>query len=159
GEGRGGDLGISIDYNIDLFDGTTIDRMIGHLANILEGVAKDASRRVADIPMLPDEERQTLLVGWNDAAAAYSTDDCVHDLFEGVADASPDAVAVVSGAARLTFRELDARANQLARHLRSLGVGVESVVGLCLGRKVEWIVAMLAILKAGGAYVPLDPTY
>jgi amino acid adenylation domain-containing protein/non-ribosomal peptide synthase protein (TIGR01720 family) len=159
GEGRDGALGISIDYNVDLFDGTTIDRMIGHLANLLTAVARDPSRKVADIPMLPAEERERLVVGWNDTAAAYSTDDCVHELFEATADATPDALAVASGEARLTFRELDARANRVAHHLRRLGVGPESVVGICLGRSVEWIVAMLGILKAGGAYVPLDPTY
>ena len=159
GEGRRGDLGISIDYNIDLFDGSTIERMIGHLASILRAIAKDASRKVSEIPMLSDEERQTLLVRWNETDAAASTDDCVHELFEARADAHPDALAVASGASRLTFKELDERANRLARHLRSHGVGPESVVGLHLGRSIETIVAILGILKAGGAYVPLDPAY
>ena len=159
GEGKDGGLGVSIEYNLDLFEGATIDRMVSHLAALLEGIAKDASRRITDIPMLPEDERQKLLVAWNDTAASYSVDDCVHELFEAQAEATPAAVAVASGAARLTFHELDARANRLAHHLRGKGVGPESVVGLCLGRSVEVVVAMLGILKAGGAYVPLDPTY
>jgi amino acid adenylation domain-containing protein/non-ribosomal peptide synthase protein (TIGR01720 family) len=159
GEGKDGALGVSIEYNIDLFDGATIDRMVGHLSALLEGIGKDASRRIADLGMLSEEERQTVLVTWNDTAAAYSTDDCVHELFEAQAEATPSAVAVASGAARLTFAELDSRANRLAHHLRGKGVGPESVVGLCLGRSVEIVVALLGILKAGAAYVPLDPTY
>jgi len=159
GEGKDGALGVSIEYNVDLFDGTTIDRMVGHLSALLEGIAKDASRRVADLAMIPDDERQEVLVTWNDTAASYSTDDCVHELFEAQAEVTPDAIAVTSGAAHLTFRQLDARANRLAHYLRSQGVGPESVVGLCLGRSVEVIVALLGILKAGGAYLPLDPTY
>ncbi|APR77526.1 Malonyl CoA-acyl carrier protein transacylase [Minicystis rosea] len=159
GEGRDGALGISIDYNVDLFDGATIDRMLGHLGNLLEAVARDASREVQDIPMLPDAERQTLLMAWNETTPSYSADECVHELFEAVADATPEAIAVVSGSTRLTFRALEERANRLARHLRRHGVGAESVVGLCHGRSVDIVVGILGILKAGAAYVPLDPSH
>jgi amino acid adenylation domain-containing protein/non-ribosomal peptide synthase protein (TIGR01720 family) len=159
GEGRGGEIGLSIDYNTDLFDGPTIDRMIAHLGNLLGAIAENGARKVADLPMLPAEEREALLVRWNDTAASYSTDECVHELFEAQVDAHPDALAAASGAARLTYRELESRANRLAHYLRARGVGPESVVGLCHGRSLGVVVGILGILKAGGAYVPLDPAF
>jgi amino acid adenylation domain-containing protein/non-ribosomal peptide synthase protein (TIGR01720 family) len=158
GETPGG-LGVSIEYNTDLFDAATIERMLGHLATLLEGVAKSPDRRLGDLPLLRDEERQRLLGAWNDTAATFSTDEAIHELFEAQVDATPDRMALVAGLDRLTFGELDRRANRLAHHLRARGVGPESVVGLAVSRSAGMIVGLLAILKAGGAYVPLDPAY
>ena len=152
-------LGVSIEYNADLFDASTIERMLGHLGTLLESVAKTPSARLGDLQLLRDEERQRLLGTWNDTAAAFSTDEAIHELFEAQVDATPELPALVAGHDRLTFRELDRRANQLAHHLRGLGVGPESVVGLAVSRSAGMIVGLLGILKAGGAYVPLDPAY
>ncbi|MEO5731668.1 MAG: amino acid adenylation domain-containing protein, partial [Byssovorax sp.] len=152
-------LGVSIEYNADLFDASTIERMLGHLGTLLESVAKTPSARLGELQLLRDEERQRLLGAWNDTAAAFSTDEAIHELFEAQADATPEQLALVAGHDRLTFRELDRRANQLAHHLRGLGVGPESVVGLAVSRSAGMIVGLLGILKAGGAYVPLDPAY
>ncbi len=159
GEAGGGGLGVSIEYNSDLFEAATVDRMMGHLATLLAGVAADARRPVRDLPMLSDEERRQVLVEWTDTAAAYSIDACAHELFEEQADATPEATALVAGAERVTFRALDARANRLARHLLRSGTGTESVVGICVSRSAETVVALLAVLKAGAAYLPLDPRY
>ena len=108
-------------------------------------------------PLLTEAERRRILIDWNDTAVEYPRDRCVHQLFEDRAAVSPDAVAVVCGNRSLTYAQLNARANQLARHLRAMGVTAESRVGLRLLRSPEMIVAILGILKAGGAYVPLDP--
>ncbi len=156
-EARGGGIGVSIQYNRDLFEAATIERMMGHLATLLAGIAGEAERRVSDLPMLAEEERH-LLAQWNDTAGAPAVDVCVHELFERQARATPDAIALVSRLSRLTFRELDARANRLAHHLRGKGVGAESVVGLCVSRRSR-VGGLLGILKAGGAYLPLDPAY
>ena len=104
-------------------------------------------------------EYKQLLVDWNDTAADYPRDNCIHKLFEQQALRTPDAIAVVYGDDSLTYRQLDHRANHLAHHLRSIGVGSDGLVALCLERSHELVVAMLGILKAGGAYVPLDPEY
>ncbi len=158
GETPGG-LGVSIEYNTDLFDASTIERMLGHLGTLLDSVAKAPDARLADLPLLRDDERQRLLGAWNDTAATFSTDEAIHELFEAQVDATPDRMALVAGLDRLTFGELDRRANRLAHHLQARGVGPESVVGLAVSRSAGMIVGLLGILKAGGAYVPLDPAY
>jgi amino acid adenylation domain-containing protein/non-ribosomal peptide synthase protein (TIGR01720 family) len=158
GETPGG-LGVSIEYNTDLFDASTIERMLGHLGALLEGVAKTPEKRLGDLPLLREEERQRLLVRWNDTAAAFSTDEAIHELFEAQVDATPERMALVAGLDRITFSDLDRRANRLAHHLRARGVGPESVVGLAVSRSAGMIVGLLGILKAGGAYVPIDPAY
>src|SRR5262249_42932906 len=114
---------------------------------------------IDELPLLTESERHQLLVEWNDTATDYPQDRCIHQLFEEQVTRTPYAVAVVFADERLSYRELDERANQLARHLRGLGVGPEAVVGLCLERSPEMVIALLAILKAGGAYLPLDPDY
>ena len=111
------------------------------------------------MPILTESERHQLLVEWNDTAADYPKDKCIHKLFEEQADYAPDATAVEFEGQRLTYRELNARANQLGRHLMSLGAGPEALVGICVERSIEMIVGLLGILKAGAAYVPLDPSY
>jgi len=133
--------------------------MAGHWQTLLEGIVADPKQRLSDLPLLTEADRQQLLVEWNDTRRAYPRDQCIHELFEGQVERTPDAVAVVFENSQLTYRELNQRANQLARHLQALGVGPEVLVGICMERSLEMMIALLGTLKAGGAYVPLDPTY
>lgn len=145
-------------YSTDLFDAGTIGRMIGHYGNLLAGIAADPARPIAELPWLDAAERHRLLVEWN-ATAALPADRCFHQIFERQAALHPDAPALVFEAGCMSYRELNQRANQLAHHLRGLGVGPEIQAGLCVERSPEMIIGLLGILKAGGAYVPLDPGY
>ncbi|HYG64496.1 MAG TPA: amino acid adenylation domain-containing protein, partial [Thermoanaerobaculia bacterium] len=147
------------EYDTDLFDGTTVDRFLNQLETLLAAAVTDPGRPLADVPLLAAAERHQTLVEWNGAVTPYPRDATVHQLFEEQADRDPGAVAVVSPAGTMSYGELEARANRLAHSLRAWGVGPEMLVGLCLERSAEMVVAMLAILKAGGAYVPLDPAY
>ncbi|RKH54152.1 non-ribosomal peptide synthetase, partial [Corallococcus llansteffanensis] len=148
-----------LEYATDLFDTSTVTRMMRHLRLLVEGFVATPDRRVSSLPLLAEDERQQVLVEWN-ATHEPLPEAFVHVLFEAQARRVPDALAVVApGEARLTYGELDAQANQLAHHLRSLGVGPEVLVGVCLERTPRLLVALLGILKAGGAYVPLDPSY
>ena len=146
-------------YNTDLFEAATISRMLGHFGNLLEAVVANPERRLSDLPFLGEAERQQLLVQWNDTKADYSKDLCIHQLFELQVERTPDAIAVVFEDEQLTYGELNRRANQLAHHLRALGVKPEIPVGICLEHSAEMVVGLLGILKAGGVYVPLDPAY
>jgi amino acid adenylation domain-containing protein len=146
-------------YNTDLFDLATIERMASHFENLLLAVVDNPQQLVSELPLLGAAERQQLLVEWNDTATDYPRDKCIHQLFEQQVEQTPDAVAVVFEDERLTYQELNQRANQLAHHLHSLGVKLEVLVGICVERSIEMVVGLLGILKAGGAYVPLDPTY
>ncbi|WP_244237085.1 non-ribosomal peptide synthetase [Corallococcus llansteffanensis] len=148
-----------LEYPADLFDLFTVELLWERYVRLLEGIAADPSQRVTELPLLSDAERQRMLVTWNDTHEPFAQDASLHGLFEAQAARTPDAVAVVAGESRLTYAELDARANQLAHHLRTLGVGPEVRVGLCTERSVELVVGMLGVLKAGGAFVPLDPAY
>src|SRR5262249_9500888 len=130
-----------------------------HYQVLLEGMVSEPGRRVSELPLLTAAERHQLLVAWNATEADPPHDRCIHELFEAQVEKTPEAVAVVFEEQRLTYRQLNARANQLGHHLRSLGVGPEVLVGLCVERSLEMVVGLLGILKAGGAYVPLDPTY
>lgn len=145
------------DYSTDLFDAETIERMAGHWQTLLEGIVNDPAQRIAELPLLTELERQQLLIEWNSTQTAYAGDRCIHLLFEEQVERTPSAEAVFFEGERLTYQELDQRANQLAHHLQKLGVGPDVLVGLCLERSVEMLVGLLGILKAGGAYVPLDP--
>jgi amino acid adenylation domain-containing protein len=147
-----------VEYKTALFSRATIERMIGHLRTLLEAVVRDPEQRLAELPLLTLAEKRQLVV-WNDTAAPYPADQCIHHLFEAQVDKTPDAIAVECEDARLTYAELNGQSNQLAHHLRALGVGPEVRVGLCVERSLEMVVGLLAILKAGGAYVPLDPSY
>ncbi len=140
-------------------DAPVASRLVRHLRTLLLGMSSQPEAQLDRLPLLPDEERQHLLVAWNDTTTPFPHDASIPALFEAQVARTPEAVALVFEDSRLTYRELDARANQLAHHLRSLGVGPDSLVGLCLERSLELGVALLAILKAGGAYVPLDPMY
>lgn len=146
------------EYNSDLFDATTIHRMIGHFQTLLEGIVANPQLRVSELPLITEAERHQLLVEWNDTQAEYPAK-CIHQLFEEQVKRTPDAVALMFENQQLTYRELNARANQLAHYLQGLGVGPEILVGICLERSLEMLVGMLGTLKAGGAYVPMDPAY
>jgi amino acid adenylation domain-containing protein len=148
-----------LEYATDLFDAGTIKRMVGHLRSVLQGIVTDPDQCLQDLPLLTAAERHQLLVAWNDTQADYPKDLCIHELFEAQMARTPEAMAVVCGEAQLSYRELNARANQLANHLRALGVAPEMRVGVCLERSPELVVGLLGILKAGGVYVPLDPSY
>ncbi len=155
------DEGLSclLNYNTDLFDATTIARMLGHLRTLLEGIVANPGQRIGALPLLTEAERHQLLIEWNDTQADYPKDSCIHQLFEAQAERTPDAVALVFKDQQLTYHELNARANQLAHYLRKRGVEPEVLVSICVERSLEMVVGILGILKAGGAYVPLDPTY
>jgi len=147
------------EYNTDLFDTGTIERMTGHFVTLLEGIVANPLERISQLPLLTAVEQQQLLIEWNDTQVDYPQDKCIHQLFEEQCLRTPDAVAVVFENQQLTYHELNCRANQLAHYLQSLGVGADVLVGLCVERSLEMIVGILGILKAGGAYVPLDPEY
>ncbi|WP_164019628.1 non-ribosomal peptide synthetase, partial [Pyxidicoccus trucidator] len=140
-------------------DPARVEELGRYYTRALELMALQPEARYERSPLLGEAERHRLLVEWNDTRADVRHDACVHQLFEAQAGRAPDAVAVDFEGARLTYRQLDLRSNQLARHLRALGVGPEVRVALCLERSLEMVVGLLAILKAGGAYVPLDPGY
>jgi amino acid adenylation domain-containing protein len=149
----------SLCYAADLFDRATAARMAGHLATLLAAAAADPAQPIGALPLLGPAERDEVLAGWNLTAAVYPRDRLAHELFEAQAAGGPDACALVAGEARLTYGELDRRANQLADHLLRLGVGPETTVGMHCERSAEMVVGLLGVLKAGGAYLPLDPAY
>src|SRR5688572_21771878 len=149
----------ALNYSTDLFERGTIERMLGHLARVLEQVAADADVRLSRLSLTGPEERARVVVEWKRTERPYPRGVCIHELFDAQVRERTDAVTLVWGEESLTYRELDARANQLAHHLVRLGVGPDARVGVLLERSAELIVAVLAVLKAGGAYVPLDPGY
>ena len=148
----------SVEYSTDLFDAARIERMIGHLQALLEGVVTNPGGCVSRLPLLKPFEKQQLLRDWNNTAAKFPSD-CVHQLFEAHARRCPERIAIDSGGQQITYGQLNSRANALAHQLRSLGVGPEVRVGVAAVRSTELIVALLAVFKAGGAYVPLNPGY
>jgi amino acid adenylation domain-containing protein len=154
-----------LELNLDLFDAATAHRMLGHFRQLLAAAVADPGLPLSDLSLLGEAERAQLLAEWNDTAAPYREDRCLHQLVEEQARRTPEALAVVADAPpqgedeSLTFRELNVRANRLARHLRELGVGTDTVVAICAERSCAMVVGLLAILKAGGAWLPLDPDY
>ncbi|WDD36885.1 amino acid adenylation domain-containing protein (plasmid) [Nostoc sp. UHCC 0926] len=147
------------EYNTDLFDASTIERMTGHFVTLLEGIIANPQQQISQLPLLTAVEQQQLLVEWNETQADYPSDKCIHQLFEEQVQRTPDAIAVVFEDQQLTYQQLNTRANQLAHYLKSLGVGADVLVGICVERSIEMVVGLLGILKAGGAYLPLDPEY
>jgi amino acid adenylation domain-containing protein len=147
------------EYSTDLFEATTIARMMIHFQTLLTGIVTEPTQRLSALPLLPADEQQQFLATWNTTQASYPEAACLHTLFEAQAAHTPDTVAVIYERQRLTYAALNQRANQLAHYLRRHGVGPEVFVGLCVERSLEMLVGMLGILKAGGAYVPLDPAY
>ena len=148
-----------IEYDADLFDESTIARMVAHYQMLLHAVAADPDRLVSVAPLLSRDERRRLLEDWNATDADYPAGLCCHQLFEAQVERTPDATALVQEELLLTYRELNQRANELASYLRTLGVGRQSFVGVFLNRSVEMVVGLLGVLKAGGTYVPMDTAY
>ncbi|HEV3049248.1 MAG TPA: condensation domain-containing protein, partial [Longimicrobium sp.] len=154
----GGVWGV-LEYSTALFDRSTVRRMLGHLERVLEQVSTDADVRLSQLDLLSAEERSLVVEEWNRTEAEYAADWCIHELFEAQVERTPGAEALVFEGETLSYAELNARANRLAHHLRSLRVGPDARVGICAEPGLEMVVGVLAVLKAGGAYVPLDPGY
>ncbi len=152
-------LEIGIEYNTDLFDFATIDRMLRHYETLLKGIADEPDQPIMQLPLLTTTERETLSLTWNNTQMSYSADYRIHKLFEEQALANPDKNAVIFDAEQLTYTELNQRANQLAHYLLAQGVQPGTLVALCVERSVDLIVGIVGILKAGAAYVPIDPAY
>lgn len=134
-------------------------KIISNFTTLLLGIAEDSEREIAKLALLTPEEREQLLVEWNDNRTNYPKDHCIHELFQIQAARTPDSEALIFGEERITYKDLNSRANRLAHYLQSRGVCPETLVGICTPRSIEMIVGVLGILKAGGAYVPLDPNY
>jgi amino acid adenylation domain-containing protein len=156
-EGADGLVG-ELEYDTDLFDATTIKRMLGHFRTLLESIVAHPDQRLTDYSLMVPEEQQ-LLADWNATNVDYPRDLCLHELFEMQAERTPDAVALISGEERISYRELNERANRVAHHLLKLGADSESLVGVMLERSTSLIVSLLGVLKSGASYVPLDPAY
>jgi amino acid adenylation domain-containing protein len=145
-------------YKADLFNPSTIDRLVDYWIIILTAIAEDTSRRISDLPLMSGEEHGWLIRNLNETKRQYPAA-CIHELISERASLAPDAIAVHCRGQELTYRELDARANQLAHHLCTRGASPGSLVGLCVNRSMEMVISLVAILKTGAAYVPLDPKY
>ncbi|HEV2860059.1 MAG TPA: amino acid adenylation domain-containing protein [Pyrinomonadaceae bacterium] len=154
----GESLVVHLHYNSDLFDDETVARFGTHYRTLLEGIADEPGGHVSALPLLSAPERRQLLVEWNETRVEFGERATAPRQFEARAAATPDAVAVVSGETSITYGELNASANRLARRLKALGVGPEVRVAVCLERSAETVLSALAVSKAGGAYVPLDPS-
>jgi amino acid adenylation domain-containing protein len=155
----GEDLEGSLEYNTDLFEEATMERLLRHFQTLLEGVVSDPDASIADLPLLTASERQQLVVEWNDTRKPYRQDVCIHQLFESQAAQNPNATAVIFADEKLSYDELNARANRLAHKLIELGIGPEMRAGVLLDRSLEMVLAVMSVLKAGGTYVPLDPAW
>ena len=149
----------AVDYSTDLFSAQRMQRLTGHYKQLLNAIVKNPRQRISELPLLTETERQQLLHVFNDTAPALPQDLCAHQLFEEQVARTPETVALVDEDEQLSYAELNGRANQLAHYLRRSGVGVETVVGLCLPRGINQIVALLAVLKSGAVYLPLEPGY
>jgi amino acid adenylation domain-containing protein len=149
----------SFEYDADLFDAATVERMAGHFETLLRGVLADPDSRLSQLPILPDGERRRLIRDGSGPAVPRHACVLVHQLIEEQAARTPEAVALDGRDRRLTYHQLNAWANRLAHRLRALGVGPEARVGLAVERSPEMAAGLLGILKAGAAYVPLDPAY
>ncbi|WP_310422579.1 amino acid adenylation domain-containing protein [Chamaesiphon sp. VAR_48_metabat_135_sub] len=145
-------------YSTELFDATTIDRLNRHFHNLLTGIVANPNQSISELPLLTDSERQQLIGTNRQPQQNYASTRCLHQLFEEQVARNPEQIAVVFEDQTLTYRELNSRANQLARHLQSLGVESNVLVGICVERSLETIIGILGIFKAGGAYLPLDPS-
>jgi amino acid adenylation domain-containing protein len=152
-------LYLECDYNTDLFDASTIKRWLGHLQTLLESIAAAPTQSIDRLPILSEVERHEITVRWNDTATKYDDVETLQNWFELQVDKTPDALALTSEDQHLTYRDLNRRTNQLAHHLKKLGVGPDVRVGVCAERSIEMVVALMGILKAGGCYMPLDPDY
>ncbi|HEY0735024.1 MAG TPA: amino acid adenylation domain-containing protein, partial [Herpetosiphonaceae bacterium] len=148
-----------LEYSTDLYRSPTIERMIGHFHTLITAICANPDQPVMRLPLLTAPEREQLLATWNATAISYPQVQSLVALIEAQVERTPDAVAVEFEHARLSYRELNRQSNQLAHHLRQLGVGPDVRVGVCVERSLEMVVGLLGVLKAGGAYIPLDPEY
>jgi non-ribosomal peptide synthetase component F len=146
------------EYNTDLFESATIERMIGHWQTLLTGLVANPQQPIHQLPLLTETEQQQLLA-WNETATDYPHDKTIIDLFDEQVDKTPAAIAVVFENHSVTYQQLNAKANQLAHYLHHLGVKPDVLVGICVERSLDMIIGLLGIFKAGGAYLPLDPAY
>ncbi len=149
----------TVAYNQKLFESQTIKQIINHFENLLQSIVENPACPINQLKILSETEHHQILVEWNQTSCEYPRDKCIHQLFEEQVATTPDAVAVIFKEQQLTYRELNIRANQLANHLKTLGVKPDNLVAICVNRCLEMVVGILGILKAGGAYVPLDPAY
>jgi amino acid adenylation domain-containing protein len=156
---RGPEVFGTFEYNVDLFNRETVERMAGHLLTILSAVVGDPAQRISELPLLTRRERYQMLTAWNATEAPYPEQRCAHHLFEAQVQQTPDAPAIVFEDQELSYRQLNARANQVARYLASLGARPGELVGIFMERSLEMVVAVLGIVKSGAACLPLDPTY
>jgi amino acid adenylation domain-containing protein len=147
------------EYSTDLFKADRIERMAKHYETLLKDIVSNPTKPISELQLLTEAERNRVLIEWNDTNVKNEKFPSIHTLFEAQTKRTPYSTAVVFEDQRLTYSELNARANQVANYLRSIGVGANTLVGICVERSIEMIVGTLAILKAGGAYVPLDPSY
>jgi amino acid adenylation domain-containing protein len=152
-------LHAKVEYNTDLFEASTVSRLLRHFHILLTGIVAHPEQCLADLPLLSETECRQLLVDRHARRATYPVEECLHTLFEAQAQRTPDAVAVVYEDEQLTYAELNHRSSSVARHLHHLGVGPEVLVGLYMERSLEMVLGLLGVLKAGGAYVPLEPGY
>ncbi|MGD9250888.1 MAG: amino acid adenylation domain-containing protein [Desulfobacterales bacterium] len=152
-------IGMRLVYNTDLFDSWRMAQMLSQYQTLLAAIVSDPNQRISELSLLKEAERHQILVDWNDKAADYPEDQCIHTLFEAMAEHAPEAGAVIFGNEQLSYHELNCRANQLAHYLRLRGIGPEQVVAICMERSLEMVIGLLAILKAGGAYVALEPDF
>lgn len=155
----GDKLILECQYNTDLFTAETIRRRLEEFETLLAGIANDPQQKIYELPILPADEKAQILTAWNQTQKELPQVQCVHQLFEAQVERTPEAVAAIFADQQLTYRELNAKANQLAHYLQTLGVGPEVLVGICVNRSLEMLIGLLGIIKAGGAYVPLDPAY
>ena len=152
-------IGGSLEYNTDLFEDATIDRLVMHFESVLHSIVNNRYQKISDIDLLDETEKQTLLFDWNNTETAYSDHLCIHELFEQQVQITPDAIAISTKQQVVSYRQLNRAANQLAHQLVDEDIKPNQLVGIMMPKSPELVVALLAILKAGGAYVPIDPTY
>jgi amino acid adenylation domain-containing protein len=145
-------------FRAGVLEQATVERMVRHLETLLRQAATNSKKRIGDLCLLSDTEFEQVIGGWNRTQSDFPGL-CIHQLFEAQAARTPSALALCGNGQRLRYQDLNRKANQMAHHLRRLGVGPEKLVGVCMDRRPEMVVMLLAILKAGGAYVPLDPGY
>ncbi|MBF0099477.1 MAG: amino acid adenylation domain-containing protein [Desulfobacterales bacterium] len=150
---------LECDFNLDLFEASTIERYVNNYITLLQGIVKDPKSTVARLPLLTEKEKQQILFDWNATTVDYPKDKCMHHLFEEQAAKYPEAIALRSGSRQISYRELNHIANRIAHGLLAHGTRPEDVIGIYMHHSIELVASLLGILKAGAAYLPLDPTY
>ncbi|MGB3531924.1 MAG: amino acid adenylation domain-containing protein [Microcoleaceae cyanobacterium] len=153
------ELWLNFKYNSDILDTETVTKMAEHFQNLLTAIVKNPQTSVGKLSLLNESEQQQILIDWNNTQTDYDLSRCLHQLFEQQVDQTPTEVSVIFEGKKLTYQELNKKANKLAHYLIKLGVKPETLVGICVERSLEMVIGLLAIQKAGGAYVPIDPTY